>query len=213
MQITVLCTDQSHPVFSYLLDWRERMIELNHDVIIATDKSELNNGDILFLVSCSQVISKAQTSKFKAALVLHASDLPNGRGWSPHVWSILHGANEITLCLLEADNSIDTGAIWLKNRIKIESHMLLSEINNELFNAELLLMTQAVDNFEQMKPIPQNGVASYWPKRSPEDSRLDPDKSISDQFDILRLADSDRHPAFIDYLGNRYLIKIEKVTD
>jgi len=47
-------------------------------------------------------------------------------------------------------------------------------------------------------------------KRVPDDSRIDPNESIAKQFNLLRLADAKRYPAFFEYLGVKYVIKIEK---
>jgi methionyl-tRNA formyltransferase len=187
------------------------MSSKSHSVSLCYDKADLQGGDILFLVSCSQIIHESERKKYRAAFVLHASDLPKGRGWSPHIWSILNGANQITVCLLEANDSVDSGAIWLKTQMNLEGHELLPEINERLFAAELLLMAQAVEQFERISPIQQLGdPGPYMPKRSPADSRLDPYKTIAEQFDLLRIVDSKRYPAFFDYRGKRYLISIEK---
>ena len=48
-------------------------------------------------------------------------------------------------------------------------------------------------------------------RRTPADSRLDPDKSIAEQFELLRVVDNQRYPAFFDHRGRRYRITIEKV--
>ena len=185
-----------------------------HATELFTNKSALNGGDVLFLVSCSQLIQDAERKKYKATLVLHASDLPKGRGWSPHIWSILDGANQITLSLLEASDPVDSGAVWFKTKIVLDGHELLPEINEKLFAAELWLMTQAVEQFETIKPIKQVGdPGPYMRKRLPSDSQLDPHKTIAEQFNLLRVADSQRHPAFLSYQGKRYLIKIEKAEN
>jgi len=211
MEISILCTDPDHPVVKSLQAWIADMLSIRHSVSLFHDKADLQGGDILFLVSCSQMMLDTERAKFRAALVLHASDLPRGRGWSPHVWSILDGANQISVCLLEANHPVDSGAIWLKTQFNLEGHELLPEINEKLFAAELLLMTQAVEQFERISPIPQLGdPGPYMQKRSPADSRLDPNKTIAEQFDVLRVVDSQRYPAFFDYRGKRYLIRIEK---
>jgi len=182
-----------------------------HTASLCYDKVDLQGGDILFLVSCSQIIRDTERKKYRATLVLHASDLPNGRGWSPYVWSILSGANQITVCLLEANAPVDSGAIWLKTMFALEGHELLPEINEKLFAAELSLMTQAVERFGAITATAQCGdPGPYMPKRTPKDSRLDPNKTLAEQFDVLRVADNTRYPAFFDHLGKRYLIKIEK---
>ena len=211
MKISVLCTDIKHPVVKSLQEWMPDMSSKGHSVSLCYDKADLQGGDILFLVSCSQIIHDTERKKYKATLVLHASDLPKGRGWSPHIWAILNGASQITVCLLEANDSVDSGAIWLKTQINLEGHDLLPEINEKLFAAELLLMKQAVEQFEKISPIQQLGdPGPYMPKRSPADSQLDPHKTIAEQFDLLRVVDSERYPAFFDYRGKRYLISIEK---
>jgi len=72
-------------------------------------------------------------------------------------------------------------------------------------------MTRAVEKYEVMKPAQQIGDPEpYLRKRTPEDSRLDLNKTIAEQFDLLRVVDSKRFPDFFDYRGKRYLIKIEK---
>lgn len=211
MKISILCTDPEHPVVSWLVPWRDEMREHGHDVQILFDKKEIADGDILFLVSCGQMVGKAEREKFRAVLVLHASDLPRGRGWSPHIWSILGGASEITVCLLAADEPVDSGSIWLKTSFALEGHELLPEVNEKLFAAELRLMTKAVEEFEVITPLPQYGESGpYMKKRTSEDSRLDPYRTLAEQFDLLRVVDSDRYPAFMDFRGERYLLKIEK---
>lgn len=211
MNIGVLCTDPRHPVMASLNGWVRDMRQKGHVVELAHDKAALATGDMLFLVSCTQIIGAAERRRYPVILVLHASDLPHGRGWSPHVWAILGGANEITVSLLEADDPVDSGAVWLKARFTLEGHELLPEINAKLFAAELALMTQAVEQVGTITPVAQSG--GPYPslrKRTPEDSRLDPHKSIAEQFDLLRVADTQRYPAFLDYRGTRYRISIEK---
>lgn len=212
MKISILCTDQNHPVVARVQDWMNAMSAKGHATSLFFDKGDLCGGDILFLVSCSQMIRDAEREKYKATLVLHASDLPKGRGWSPYIWSILNGADQITVCLLEASEPVDSGLVWSKTVFSLDGNELLPEINAKLFDAELRLMTQAVEQFEMIKPMPQIGdPGPYMTKRTPADSRLDPQKSIAEQFDLLRVADSQRFPAFFDYRGARFLLKIEKV--
>lgn len=211
MKITILCSSDQHPVFPFLCDWAARRRD-HHEVRLVTRAAEAEaGGDILFLISCSELIRKPLRDRFRATLVIHASDLPKGRGWSPHVWEILGGADHLTVTLLEAEDRVDTGAIWNKIRVPLEGHELYDEINARLFAAECALMDYAVDQFDSVKPQPQPADgASYHAKRTPEMSALDPHQSLAAQFDQLRVADPHRFPAFFDYRGHRYILKIEK---
>ena len=144
-------------------------------------------------------------------LVIHASNLPYGKGWSPHIWEILNGASDLTVCLLEAEDKVDTGDIWKKINIHIPKTSLFNEINELIINAHTQLMNFAIDNFETIKPKKQpNLKGKYWPKRSPNDSLIDINQTISQQFDLLRVCDPNRFPAFFYINGLRFNIKIEK---
>lgn len=214
MRISVLCTDPQHPVMAALRGWATGMGALGHEVRLLHDKQDLAGGDLLFLVSCAQIVGAAERRKFRAALVLHASDLPRGRGWSPHVWSILEGADRITVCLLEAAEPVDSGRVWFRTGFALEGHELLPEIHARLFAAELELMSRAVREFGSVVPAEQQGdPGPRRPRRTPAHSRLDAHKTIAEQFDLLRVVDNRRYPAFFDYRGKRYRLTIDKVDD
>jgi methionyl-tRNA formyltransferase len=214
MKITLLCSDTKHPVNTYLRAWIETQQGL-HEVELVQRKSELNGGDILFLISCSEIIDAKVRDKYTATLVLHASDLPKGRGWSPHIWEIINGAEAITLSLLEAEDKVDSGRVWKKLNIPVPKHALWDEINQQLFEAEVELINVAVENFGTALPVPQkaDADASYYPKRIPADSRIDVNKSIAEQFDLIRVCDPNRFPAYFEYLGIRYTLKVEKTHE
>lgn len=209
MNISILTTSRKHPVHSYLEKWMEKNTE--HKVDLIYSPSQLTSGDILFLISCSEILTRVQRKKFAKVLVVHASDLPYGRGWSPHIWSIINGATEITLSLLEAEDSIDTGDIWKKNNISIPKTAIFNEINELIFNAELELMDFAVKNFHTVEPEKQLDVCTKpWPKRSPKDSLIDINQTIDSQFDLMRVCDTNRFPAYFYKDGVRFNIIIKK---
>jgi methionyl-tRNA formyltransferase len=146
---------------------------------------------------------------------MHASDLPQGRGWSPHIWQIINGHEEITLSLIEADDKIDCGKIWKKIKFFVPKHALWSEINTFLFRAEIELLDFAVREFNDVKPIaqPSSIEATYYPRRYPKDSQIDPRQSIFSQFDKIRVCDPNRFPAYFELYGKKYKIILEKIDE
>lgn len=211
MKISLLCSDEQHPVNEYLLSWISKR-ENAHEIEIVRKKRDLSGGDILFLISCSEIVSAADRSAYRASLVLHASDLPRGRGWSPHIWEIIGGAEEITLSLLEAKDKVDSGRIWRKVRLPIPKDALWDEINERLFCAEIELIDFAVREFSSIMPVEQDMSIepTYYPRRSPSDSQIDPSQSIASQFDRIRVCDPQRFPAFFELHGKKYKILLEK---
>ncbi|RJX65555.1 UDP-glucuronic acid dehydrogenase [Tsuneonella suprasediminis] len=214
MNVTLLCSDRRHPVMPHLRAWAK----LNGkalNVSLVDDIHDVVGGEILFLISCSQKIEKADRDKFKKVLVIHASDLPTGRGWSPHVWSIVGGADHLVVTLLEAEDTIDSGDIWHKLTIDIPSHFLSDEINEALFSAEIELIDFAVANFETIRPEAQDSTqkVTYHRKRTPDDSEISIDMPLGEQFDLIRVCDPERFPAHFRFRGHTYKITLEKLYE
>ena len=212
MKIDILCSDSAHPINLWLVDWASKASK-KHTVRIIKDKQYLRRGDILFLVSCTQLIRAEERENYRETMVLHASDLPIGRGWSPHIWAILGGATEITVSLLSAEDKVDSGAIWGKRTFSVDLSALYDEINEALFRAETELMSEGVAMVEANKmPFPQSGKApTYLPRRQPQDSELDPKKTLVELFDQIRIADPKRYPAFFNLRGATYTLELKKV--
>ena len=129
------------------------------------------------------------------------------------MWQILEGANEIIICLLEADDKVDSGRIWKKLKFPVPKYALWDEINVRLFEAEIELIDFAVSEFEQIHPIKQDPSIepSNYPRRAPADSQIDPSQSISSQFDRIRVCDPNRFPAFFELHGKKYKLILEKI--
>lgn len=154
------------------------------------------------------MIKELTRTHFQHTLVLHASDLPQGKGWSPHVWSVVDSADQITLSLLEAEDLVDSGRIWQKETIELSGNELFDEINEKLFAAEIKLIEYALEN--NVKPQEQCPEQStYYKKRTPKDSEIDINASLESQFNLLRVCDPDRFPAFLERNGIRDTLKIE----
>lgn len=210
MKISILCSDAEHPIGTYLRTWTEQH-GLDHRIEVVRTKGQLSGGGILFLISCHELIGPDIRSRYGATLVIHASDLPLGRGWSPHIWQVLEKKSLIKVTLLEAADLVDSGDIWAQASFELEGHETFDEINSKLFAAEIELMDFAVNNFEKINPRPQDSrTPTTYRKRTPADSRIDPTLPLAEQFDLLRVTDPSRFPAFFDLRGHRYFIQITK---
>lgn len=210
MRITLLSSDEKHPIRPRLEKWVEKHAN-EHEIDLVTRAAELTGGDILFLISCSEIVGAQMRSRYKHSFVLHGSDLPEGRGWSPVVWQVLEGRTTITVSLLEAADQVDSGDIWAKATFVLAGNELADEINDKLFGTELSLMDYAISNIGLIKPYAQDVArASYYRKRNPEDSCINPELTFAEQFDLMRVADPERFPCYFDYRGQRYILRLEK---
>lgn len=167
-------------------------------------------GDICFILSYSRILKPDYLALNKNNLVVHASALPEGQGWSPMTWQILEGAGSICLTLFEAEEAVDTGAIYAQKRLNLDGSELVDDWRFLQQEALLALCMDWIDGYPESQKTgrAQSGEASFYSKRVAKDSELSFDGTIKEQFNLLRVVDNDKYPAFFYANDNKYLLKI-----
>ena len=57
--------------------------------------------------------------------------------------------------------------------------------------------------------IRQQGNFSYYKQRKPEESELNINLPIIDQFNLLRVVDNESYPAFFKFKNSKFVLKIK----
>ena len=185
-----------------------KLIDMGHSCTLLHNHDEVKKGDILFLLGCVKIFKKLYLNTHN--IVIHESDLPNGKGWSPYTWQILEGKNKIPVCLFEATNKMDAGKIYLKDYIYLDGYELFEELKQKQGEITVKMSIEYIINYNNIKGIEQTGVETIYKKRKLKDNELNIDKSIKEQFNLLRVSSNKDYPAFF-YLNNKkYIIKIFK---
>jgi len=176
------------------------------------EAQEIPKGDLLFILGCTFILPPEILLRNTHNLVVHESELPKGRGWTPIAWLVEGGSNRIPLTMIEAAKRVDAGPVYLRSEVALEGHELVSEIRALVIREIIEMCKRFVECYEEVVSMArdQEGDATYFPRRNRESSRLNPDMTIAEQFDKLRIVDNQNYPAFFDYRGKRYTLKIEK---
>jgi methionyl-tRNA formyltransferase len=188
----------------------EHWKQLGHEVFCFHDVQELPYADFCFCLSFSKILKKEIRDFFGHTLVVHASDLPAGKGWSPLSWQILEGKDQIPVSLFEADDSVDSGPIYAQRHINYEGHELIDGLRKKLAETTYELCSWFVEEFPCISNESkiQEGTESFYSRRSPKDSQLDVNKTIAEQFNLLRIVDNQAYPAFFVWKGRRFVLTI-----
>lgn len=210
LKITLLCDNPESWIIPYMNEIKEELIEKGHYIRVINDHNELKKGDIAIFLSCEEVVPPKYLKLNEHNLVVHESDLPKGKGWSPLTWQILEGKNKIPITLFEAEAEVDSGEIYFQDTIELEGHELLPEIKHKQGKKTEELILRFVEGYPEVNGEEQAGEETFYEKRTPEDSELDIDKSIKEQFELLRVVDNERYPAFFYKEGVKYILKIHK---
>ena len=197
----------------YVVLLQKKLLEQRVDATLVHDYSHIRNGEAAFFLGCTKICPKELLVRNMYNLVVHESELPKGRGFAPISWNVLGGSNEIVFSLIEADEKVDTGKIYSQSKIRMQGTELCAEIRElQGFNTiELCLdfiLNGCIDDARE-----QTGEATYFRRRTPADSKLDVHKTIAEQFDLLRIVDNQRYPAYFNYLGRIYRLKIDYMDD
>ena len=209
-KITLIISDARHPINSWVEGWVGERPEGQVAEIVRAS-AQAKGGDICFLISCTEILPIEFMQRYTHVLVIHASDLPKGRGWSPHIWAIIQGQEELTVTLLEASEKVDCGDIWHKSTHQIPKYFLYSDIIEVVNQAHVDLIDYAVEHHATVDPLPQDLhiAPTYLSKRTPVDSEILVSESIASQFDLLRVCDNNRFPCFFHLHGKKFKITIE----
>ena len=209
LQITIV-SDADSWINSHLPVLVEGWKHDGHKVRQVHDVHEIADGDLAFYLGCGQLASRDVRQRSAHNLVVHESALPRGRGWSPLTWQILEGKAQIPATLLEAADAVDSGPIYLQRDMFFTGRELIDELRTTQAQATFALCRDFVTHYPVVAAHgkPQRGAPSYYPRRRSVDSRLDPSKTMQEQFNLLRVVDNERYPAFFELGGRRYRLAV-----
>lgn len=212
-RIINVVTDNDGWQLKHSADLVDRLAALGHRATLVTDYGKVTAGDMAFYLGCLRLTPPDVLARNAHNLVVHASDLPEGRGFSPLTWMILEGKNDIPVCLIEAADGPDSGPIYYKEWISFEGHELIDQLRDRLAAKSMELCLRFACASPLPTPRPQVGTPTAYPRRRPADSAIDPTEPISAVFNQLRVADNDAYPAFFQLHGHTYVLKISKADE
>jgi methionyl-tRNA formyltransferase len=211
MKICIVVDNHRSWFVSFADELKEKLSRFGSVDLLSDSNQIPQSNDVAFLLSCEKKVIPEILCRSRSNIVVHASELPKGKGMSPLTWQILEGKNQIPLTLFEAVEAIDAGPVYLRAHLDFQGNELLHEMQNAVGKKILEMCASFLNNWPQIlsQGAIQTGKPSFYKKRKPEDSRLDPNLSLAKQFNLLRVVDNDRYPAFFEWNGRRYILKIE----
>ncbi len=126
----------------------------------------------------------------------HMTDVPYGRGGSPLQNLIERGHAETRLTALRMEQGLDTGPVYMKRPLSLTGSA--REIFQRTARQVLDMMELIVR--EEPTPVPQQGPATEFKRRKPEQSLVPPNSDLTALYDHIRMLDADDYPhAFVDH--------------
>jgi UDP-2,4-diacetamido-2,4,6-trideoxy-beta-L-altropyranose hydrolase len=208
----VILSDENSWINEYIVWLIDLWLHEGHTISWVHEVGSLKNADLCFYLSFSKIVSKKTRDLFKNNLVVHESHLPQGRGWSPLTWQIIEGKNSIPVSLIEADDLVDAGCIYAQEYIYFSGDELVDELREKQAISTIKLCQSFVRDYPNSINLAkqQVGTPSSYPRRDEGDSKLDANKTIAEQFNLLRVVDNEKYPAYFEMNGHKFILKIVK---
>jgi len=178
------------------IDFVERMKSLQPDLFVV----------VAFRILPKQVFEIPKYGSFN----LHGSYLPKYRGAAPIQWALINGETETGLTTFKLAEKVDTGNIYLQEKVKINSDDNFESLHDRmsLLGAELVLKTVNLIESGRVELQQQNdSLASPAPKITKEICKIDWNKSASEIHNLVKGLSP--HPAAFFIYDNK-VIKIYK---
>jgi len=188
----------------------KRIKKKNYKIKFIYKVNKLKKGDILFIIATNKILKEKSLSLHNLNLNIHPSKLPEGRGSAAVSWSILNNKSFFYITLHEAEKKVDSGKIYIQEKVKVKDHELNEDIRRKQALKTIEIINKFLKNRGKIKPVLQKGKITFLKKRLPKDSFLNINKTLKSQFNLLRIVDNKRYPAFFYYKKTKYILKIFK---
>jgi methionyl-tRNA formyltransferase len=144
----------------------------------------------LFVVVAFRILPKEVfTIPPKGSFNLHASLLPKYRGAAPIQWALIKGETETGVTTFALAEKVDTGNIYLQEKIKVEDEDNFETLHDKLSKLGANVVLKTVDMIEtgDYKLKRQDNVlATPAPKITPETGKIDWTKPAEEIHNLVR---------------------------
>ncbi|MDP9843973.1 methionyl-tRNA formyltransferase [Streptosporangium lutulentum] len=148
-------------------------------------------------------------------LNIHDSLLPAYAGFSPLIWALINGEKEVGVTAHRMNAELDAGDIVLQRAVPVGPRDTVTDLFHRTVDLIEPIVREALDLIASGRArwVPQDrSKASFFHKRSIEDSRIDWNWPAEDLERLVR-AQSDPYPnAFTHYRGERIRIVSAEVS-
>lgn len=208
LKITLLADDVKSWIIPYVIKLKTKLQQRGHRVFVCHRQKDIKRGDLAFFLGCGRVVPEELLRHNLHNLVVHPSALPQGKGFAPLFWQIIEGKNNIPVTLFEAVEKVDAGVIYYQDILDFKGHELNAELRRQQGQKTIDLVLRFVDVYPDVPSRAQVGEGTWYRRRTAKDSELDVNKSLAEQFNLLRTVDNKHYPAFFVHRGHSYILKI-----
>lgn len=206
------------------LDSWKRACNLLDIPLFIIDKNKLESiinelaPHVIVSIGYPKLIDQSILSSVNIALNVHPTLLPKYKG-AHSGWNILaNGEKESGVTVHEIDETLDGGDIIMQEKFEItpfDNILSIYKKSRELESKMLVKVLQKIIKGEQLVKRKQDKIDEtiYKKLRTPEDSEIDPSRSLIDLVNPIRACHPELYPAFFMYHGKKVFVDLRVKDD
>jgi methionyl-tRNA formyltransferase len=136
-----------------------------------------SGAELAVVVAYGKILPKAVLEALpRGCINVHASLLPKYRGAAPVQWAVIHGETETGVAIMQLDEGMDTGPVWLERRIAIDPGETGGELLARLAPIGAAALLEAIETIAMgsARPVAQDHTrATHAPMLAKSDGAID----------------------------------------
>jgi methionyl-tRNA formyltransferase/UDP-4-amino-4-deoxy-L-arabinose formyltransferase/UDP-glucuronic acid dehydrogenase (UDP-4-keto-hexauronic acid decarboxylating) len=167
--------------------------------------------DTLLSAGYPFLLDAEQLAVCRHNLNVHPALLPRYRGAATGWHVLAYGEKESGVTVHFIDSGMDTGPILAQIRIPLSPFDTLLSQTRKINGLEPEAVQRALVRVCEGDTGDQQSEAcatTFTERRTPEDSKIDPDSSLRDLYNFIRACDPERFPAYFDVEGQKVGIRL-----
>jgi methionyl-tRNA formyltransferase len=168
--------------------------------------------DVAFVLGWRSIISKNLYGAIpQGCLTCHDSLLPKYRGFAPTAWAIIRGEDHTGVTLFKIDDKgVDAGDVFAQHKIPIGKKETASDVYPRIVKASVQCYDKYLNDYrkDRIRFKKQNErQTTCMPRRTPEDGRIDWNKSAREVFNFIRALTPPYPLSWTMYAGQKIYMK------
>lgn len=171
-----------------------------------------NSTDVIISIGWRRILSQEIFGDVKLAVNIHPAILPLYKGYHTEPYVIMNNEKEHGITAHILTEQLDAGDILLQKKFGISEFStvktLKDKVNKIAPSFFLELLESIMSNNLNLKKQDYSKTKIVAGKRTPEDSIVDPSKSLDELYHEIRACDPELYPAYFMKNGKKIAIKI-----
>lgn len=197
----------------------DHAINVPYDQVKIAEQLLSIEADIVISMGWRRILGAEWFNTLQGRLLIniHPAILPQYKGYHTEPYVIINGEQEHGITAHHLTPELDDGKIIHQLRFPLSNFSTTASIKKQAYDLmpDFIGELMSLIHNGQIEGIAQDASLTKVtaPRRSPEDSQVDPEQPLADLYNRIRACDAGHYPAFFYMEGQKVFISMKRAAD